>query len=90
VTIVSQSGEFASATYLSVGQYTLNLSAIPGITTSSQGIWLATVIAGGSGFVISTESGFSGGALAVGVAIKDTAGAFVDEPFYIHVDLLGI
>jgi hypothetical protein len=90
VAISSQSGEFASATYLAVGQYTIFMNVIPGITSANQGIWLATVLAGGNGFEIMTQPGFSGGALSVGINIKDTTNAFVDQSFYVHVDLLGI
>jgi hypothetical protein len=90
VTITSQSGEFATATYLAVGTYNLSLSAIPGITSSDQALWLGTVISGSGGFIITTVAGFSGGAATVGIRITDSTGALVDQAFYIHADLLGI
>ncbi len=90
VAITSQSGEFASATYVGVGDYTLSLNVIPGITTANQVIWLGTVLSAAGGFIITTAPGFSGGAAGCIVRITDAAGTPVDQSFYIHADLLGI
>lgn len=91
VVVTAQSGQFASpGVYVGVGIYTINLNVIPGIVAANQLIWIGTVSAGSGGFTIATLPGFSGGHGSVVVHITDTSGSPVDEPFYLHVDMLGL
>ena len=90
VVISSQSGEFASATYVGPGFYTIFLNEIPGLVGANQIIPVGTVLSGAGGFILTSTPGFVAGAGSVGVRITDSAGTPVDQAFYLHVDLLGV
>ena len=86
VSITSQNGLFASATYVGVGQYTINLDQIPGITGVNDIIPTGTVLSLGDVVIITLAPGFVGDHATIGVSIKNTSGDAVDESFYLHVD----
>ena len=91
VTIVSQSGQFASAQYLGVGSYLVHLNAIAGLTSADQIIPTGIVgaNAGGAPFTINVVVAFAGTG-EIQVNLFNDADAAVDEEFYLHVALLGI
>jgi hypothetical protein len=85
VTIVSQTGEFASATYLSLGNYRLRFVAIPGLTVPEQ--LIPVVSPRQAGFTAAvTPLDILG--LLVDVIVRDAAGDFADSDFFVHVKLL--
>ena len=88
VAITRQSGQFASAVYNGVGDYTLHLAVIPGLTNLDI-IAVGTVIdASTGGFILTDAPGFSVDHVIIGILITDSAGAPVDKPFYLDVTLL--
>lgn len=91
LTIVSQSGQIASATYLGVGNYLIHLNAIAGLTAASQIIPTATVGAnsGGAPFVVNVVAAFAGTG-QIQINLWDDTNTPVDENFYLHVAFLGI
>jgi hypothetical protein len=88
VAITRQSGQFASAVYNGVGNYTLHLAVIPGLTNLDI-IAVGTVIdASTGGFILTDAPGFSVDHVIIGILITDSAGTPVDKPFYLDVTLL--
>lgn len=88
VTIVSQSGEFASGQYLAVGNYIVHLNAIAGITSADQIIPIG-MGAGGAPLRVSVLGAFPGaGPGEVLVNLFDQTGTPIDQDFYLHVRLL--
>lgn len=90
VTITRQSGQFAMAVYNGVGNYTVHLIVIPGLTNLDI-VPVGTVIdASTGGFILTDAPGFSVDHVIIGILITDSAGAPVDKPFYLNVSLLGV
>jgi Collagen triple helix repeat (20 copies) len=90
VTIVSQSGEFASAQYLGVGNYIVNLNVIPGVVAANQAIAVGTAAETGTAIIVVITAVFSVDHVQFGINLFNDAGAQVDEQFNLHVALLGI
>jgi hypothetical protein len=87
LTILSQSGEFASGQYLGVGNYIVHLNALAGITSAEQIIPLAMVTAAPN--VVSVLGTFPGaGPGEVLITITNNLGVPIDQDFYLHVKLL--
>jgi len=85
VTIVSQTGEFAEATYLSLGNYRLRFAAIPGLTALEQ---IIPVVSPRNVGYTATVSPLDVLGLVVDVAVRDADGGFADSDFFVHVKLL--
>jgi hypothetical protein len=91
VTVTSQSGQFtAPGTYNGVGNYTIALNVITGLTTALQIIAVGTVLSSTGGFIITTSTGFTAGHGTITVLVTDSTGAASDQPFYLSADLLGV
>lgn len=89
VVITRQSGQFAQADYNGVGNYTVHLMPIPGLTNLDI-VPVGTVLDANGGFILTDAPGFSVDHVIIGIRITDAAGIPVDRPFYLHVDLLGV
>jgi hypothetical protein len=90
VTITRQSGQFAFAVYNGIGDYTVHLNPIPGLTNLDI-VAVGTVIdAPTGGFILTDAPGFSVDHVIIGIRITDSAGTPVDRPFYLNVALLGV
>lgn len=88
VAIISQSGEFVGpGAYNGVGNYTIDLIPIAGITGADQLIAVATSNSV-AGLIVTTAAGFTAGHGFINVFIVDDAGTPLDPRFYLHVDLL--
>lgn len=90
VTIVSQSGEFASAQYLGVGNYIVNLNVIPGVIVANQAIAVGTAAETGTAIIVVIAAVFSVDHVQLGINLFNDVGVQVDEQFNLHVALLGI
>jgi hypothetical protein len=85
ITIITQTGEFESATYVSVGIYELTLAVLPGLTGL---IPVGTAV--GDGHIVSINIAIISGHGTLIVHIVDSAGNPVDDFFNVHVVLVGI
>jgi len=88
VTITRQSGQFAFAVYNGIGDYTVHLNPIPGLTQLDI-VAVGTVIDPAGGFTLTDAPGFSVDHVIIGIRITDSAGTLIDRPFYLNVALLG-
>lgn len=88
VTIVAQSGEFASAQYAGVGNYIVNLNVIPGVTIANQAIITGTANETAQSVTVTVVAIFSVDHVRLGITLFDAAGAQIDTEFYLHVALL--
>ena len=91
VTITRQSGQFASAVYNGVGDYTLHLNVIVGLTDFLDVVPVGTVVDDTTGgFIITASTGLFVDHMTIAVRITDSTGTPVDMPFYIEAALLGV
>ena len=90
VSINAQSGQFASATYVGVGSYRVDLNVIPGLTSSSQILATGTVQLSVGGFILTLTHGFSVDHGQINVHITDSAGVPSDQSFVLNASLLGV
>lgn len=94
VAIISQSGQFASATYLGVGSYQIDLLPIAGVVSADQIFPQATlqdsILVSPFTMTISVTTSFVAGHGRIVVSVQRSFLPDLDAPFYLGVAFTGL